>query len=573
MYVFNFHQEQIKKFQMKRVQLIYIAFITAGLFISCKKSYLDLVPTDRISDAAILADSSLFEYYVINRYLGIKIIDKEGEGTLPGFGRAFEYSMWSSNSDESIYNNDDGSWLIQRGQIAPENLGNAGAFWGRSYRGIRDCNYALNNIAAVTMSQQHKDYLTGELRFIRAFRYHDLVRNYGGVVLIGDKVYNLNDNLKDASLFQRSSIKDCIAYAVAELDKAAQLLPRDNGSNWPLGRATKGAALALKARLLLYAASPLYNTGTWVEAAAAAKAVMDMNKYAIQNNYSALFIDQAMTSSEIIFGRQYTVTAPHVRMEIANGPNGYGGWAGNTPLQNLVDAYQMDNGKDITDATSGYDEQKPYVNRDQRFYFTVLYNGASYRGSTIEAFTPGGKDSKDGPSNWNTTKTGYYLRKFMNDNNVIDNPWSSTGQQPWIYLRYAEVLLNYAEAQNEAVGPDASVYSAVNQVRQRVSVNQPALPAGLSQVQMRNAIRKERQVELAFEDHRFYDVRRWKIADVTENVPAYGITITKNADGSFTYTRKVALDGRAFNTKNYWLPIPRSEILASNNLLQQNADY
>lgn len=559
---------------MKKTNYLYIVAMGAAvLFSSCKKNFLDLTPTDRVSDASILGDSSLFEDYVINRYMGIKIIDKEGEGTLPGFGRAFEYSMWSSNSDESIYNNDDGSWLIQRGQIAPENLGNAGAFWGRSYRGIRDCNYALNNIASVTMSAGHKSNITGELHFLRAFRYHDLIRNYGGVVLVGDKVYNLTDNFTDGSVYTRSSIKDCITYAVAELDKAASLLPQDNSGTWPLGRATKGAALALKARLVLYAASPLYNTDTWANAAAAAKAVMNLGKYSLQADYSSLFIDQSMASSEIIFGRMYTVTAPHVRMEIANGPNGYGGWAGNTPLQNLVDDYQMNNGKDITDATSGYNAQTPYVNRDKRFYATVLYNNAPYRGDTIRAYSPGGKDSKDGPSNWNTTKTGYYLRKFMNDNDPIDNPWSSAGQQPWIYIRYAEVLLNYAEAQNEAVGPDASVYAAVNQIRQRTSVGQPALAAGLSQSQMRDAIRKERRVELAFEEHRFYDVRRWKIADATENVPANGIAIVKNPDGSFTYTAKVALDGRAFYTKNYWLPIPRSEILASGNQLVQNNGY
>ena len=559
---------------MKKTKYIYIAALGAVVMASaCKKNYLDLVPTSQVSDASIVGDSTVFEAFVTNRYMGIKIIDKEGEGTLPGFGRAFEYSMWSSNSDESIYNNDDGSWLIQRGQIAPENLGNAGAFWGRSYRGIRDCNYALSNIAGVTMSTTHKNYLTGELMFIRAFRYHDLIRNYGGVVLVGDKVYNLSDNFTDASVYQRSSIKDCITYAVGQLDKAAQLLPQDNGGAWVLGRATKGAALALKARLQLYAASPLYNTGTWTDAAAAAKAVMNLNKYSIQSDYSSLFIDQGMSSNEIIFGRQYTTTAPHVRMEIANGPNGYGGWAGNTPLQNLVDDYQMSNGKNITDAGSGYNAQNPYVNRDRRFYATVLYDTAIYRGDTLKAFIPGGKDSKDGPSNWNTTKTGYYLRKFMNDKNVIDNPWSSTGQQPWIYIRYAEVLLNYAEAQNEAVGPDASVYSAVNQIRQRASVNQPALTAGLSQSQMRDAIRKERRIELAFEEHRFYDVRRWMIADVTENLPAGGVIITKNTNGTFTYTSKVALDGRAFYKKNYWLPIPRSEILASGNQLKQNDGY
>ncbi|WP_223713286.1 RagB/SusD family nutrient uptake outer membrane protein [Niabella beijingensis] len=556
---------------MKRI-ILPIA-IMGAILSSCKKEFLNLTPTTTISDLSILQDSALFENYVVNRYMGIKIIDKEGEGTLPGFGRAFEYSMWSSNSDESIYNNDDGSWLIQRGQIAPENLGNAGAFWGRSYRGIRDCNWALNNISAVAISDQHKNYIIGELKFIRAFRYHDLIRNYGGITLVGDKVYELKDNLTDPAIFTRAGLKESIDYTVAQLDTAAQLLPRDNNGSWPLGRATKGAALALKARLLLYAASPLYNCATWAAAATAAKEVMDLNKYAIQADYASLFIDQAMSGNEIIFGRQYTITAPHVRMEIANGPNGYDGWAGNTPLQNLVDAYQMNNGKDITDAASGYDPDKPYENRDKRFYYTILYNGAAYRGRTIETFTPGGRDSKDGPSNWNTTKTGYYLRKFMNDANPIQNPWSSAGQQPWIYMRYAEILLNYAEAQNEASGPDGSVYTAVNQVRQRSGVGQPPLPSGLSQVQMRAAIRKERQVELAFEEHRFYDVRRWKIAGVTENAAASGMTIVKNANGTFSYTRKVALEGKAFSDKNYWLPIPRSEILASDNQLKQNEGY
>jgi hypothetical protein len=188
----------------------------------------------------------------------------------------------------------------------------------------------------------------------------------------------------------------------------------------------------------------------------------------------------------------------------------------------------------------------------------------------VQIYTPGGKDSKDGPSNWNTTKTGYYLRKFMDDKYPIDNPWNVAGLQPWIYFRYAEVLLNYAEAQNEATGPDGTVYSAINLIRQRV--NQPVLPAGLSQTQMRDAIRKERQVELAFEEHRFYDVRRWKIADVTENVPAYGIDVAVSG-GSYVYTRKVALSGRAFAAKHYWLPIPRTEIQSSNNKITQNTGY
>jgi len=443
---------------MKRNHFLFYILSGTLLFSSCKKNYLDIVPTDRVSNTAILADSSLFEDYVINRYLGVKLQDKEAEGTPPGFGRGFEYSMWSSVTDESIYNNDDNTWLIQRGQLAPENLGMAGTIWGRSYRSIRECNYGLVNITSVNMSSVHKTWLTGELRFIRAFRYQDLIRNYGGVVLMGDKVLDLADNLTDASLFTRASIKDCIDYVVSQLDSAVSELPAANDATlWVLGRATKGAALALKSRLLLYAASPLYNTGTWAAAAAAAQAVIDLNQYSLEPDYGSLFRNSA--SNEIIFERLYAIGARHVCMEIANGPNGYGGWAGNTPLQNFVDAYETSNGKDINDAGSGYNEQNPYVNRDPRLAATVLYNNAPYRGSTVQIYTPNGKDSKDGPSNWNTTKTGYYLRKFMDDDNPIDNPWNVAGLQPWIYFRLAEIYLNYAEAQNEAVGPDASVYT------------------------------------------------------------------------------------------------------------------
>ncbi|GGB83602.1 hypothetical protein GCM10011325_08940 [Dyadobacter sediminis] len=540
--------------------------------VSCKENFLDVVPTDRVSDASILSDSVLFEAFVTNRYMGTRLTDKEAEGTLPGFGRGFEYAMWSSLTDESIYNNDDNTWLIQRGQIAPENTGIAGTFWGRSYRSIREINYALANIDKVPMSEEKKKMLRGELQFIRAFRYHDLIRNYGGVVLMGDKVSEISDDLTSQDLFNRADIKASIDYATAQLDEAAALLPESNDNNtWKLGRATKGAAMALKSRLLLYAASPLYNAGTWQQAAAAAKAVMDMNKYSLYTGgYGSLFT--TTDNPEIIFGRLYAVGARHVCLEIANGPNSYNAWGGNVPLQNIVDDYEMMDGTKITDAKTSYDPQNPYKNRDPRFYATILYNGATYRNSIIETYTPGGKDSKDGPSNWNTSKTGYYLRKFMNDNLPIDNPWDVAGTQTWIYFRYAEILLNYAEAQNEAAGPDASVYAAINAVRQRVGVAMPAIPAGLTQAQMRERIRNERRIELAFEEHRFYDVRRWKIAPEKENKPAYGIEIGKNGT-AYTYKQKEALTGKSFTEKQYWLPIPRAEIQASNNKLTQNQGY
>ena len=557
---------------------IFYTALSATVITSCKKDFLSVQPTDRLSQEYILADSSLFEDYVVARYVGIRLQDKEGDGTNPGFGRGFEYAMWSSLTDESIYNNDDNTWLVQKGLLAPENTGIAGTIWGRSYRGIRDCNFAISNIASVKMAAAHRARLLAELKFIRAFRYQDLIRNYGGIILMGDSAYNLTDNLQDDAFFKRASLKESIDYAVAQLDDAANGLPLDNGDGWLLGRATKGAALALKSRLLLYAASPLYGTGTWQAAATAAQAVISLNKYNLYTGgYGNLFLTN--DNGEGIFERLYTKNANHTHLEIANGPNSYGGWGGNLPLQNLVDDYEMDNGKPITDATSGYNANNPYVGRDKRFYATVLYNGASYRGSTIETFTPGGKDSKDGSDNWNTSKTGYYLKKYMNDAYPLQNPWGNAGFQPWFYIRYAEILLNFAEAANEAYGPEVvpagstlSARAAVNLIRERPSVGMPDLPAGLSQSQMRDAIRYERRVELAFEEHRFYDVRRWKIADVTENKPAGGITVIKNG-ATFTYAPKVALDGRHFETKHYWLPIPRAEIQASNNKIQQNSGY
>lgn len=551
--------------------------LIGSLLVGCKEDYLDIVPTDRVSDASILSDSTLFEAFVINRYLGVTLTNKEGSAYQPGFGRGFEYAMWGSLTDESIYNNDDNTWFIQQGQLSPENTGIAGTFWGRSYRSIRECNYALENIGDLEMSQAGKDRLVAELKFIRAFRYHDLIRNYGDIVLMGDEVAELGEDFTDPKFYNKTDKQEAVEYVVNELDQSAAGLPLSNDGTWQEGRATKGAALALKARLLLYAASPLFtddqnDVQKWKDAASASKAVMDLRQYALyQGGYGQLFLTPN-SNEEIIFARYYNINARHTAMEIANGPNGYDGWGGNVPLQNLVDDYEMMDGTPF----NWDDPEKanaPYENRDPRFYESILFNGAPYRDREVETFIPGGRDSKDGPSNWNTSKSGYYMRKFINEELPIRNPWAVAGTQNWIYFRYAEVLLNYAEAQNEAVGPDASVYEAINSIRSRNGVEMPAIPNGLSQAEMREKIRHERRIELAFEEHRYYDVRRWKIADEVENMPAYGIEITKAADGSLSYDKKIALEGKSFMERHYWLPIPRAEILASDNQLEQNPGY
>src|SRR5690606_26774879 len=173
----------------------YIALLAAGMttLASCDKNILEVTPTDRISTASIESDPVLLEAFITNRYIGERIIGSEADGTNPGFGRGFEYALWSSITDESMYTNDDNSWLIVRGQLSPENMGIAGSLWGRSYRSIRECNYALHVLDSIPMSDSHKRNLEGELQFIRAFRYHDLIRNFGGVVLLGNEVYGLQD--------------------------------------------------------------------------------------------------------------------------------------------------------------------------------------------------------------------------------------------------------------------------------------------------------------------------------------------------------------------------------------------
>lgn len=560
------------KFNILNTKIFLFSLLGSFILIGCH-DYLEVTPTDRVSDSAILNDSTLFEGYVINRYLGVRLTDKEGEGSRPGFGRGFEYAMWSSLTDESIYNNDDNTWLIQQGQLAPENTGIAGTIWGRSYRSIREVNYALTNIENLVMSDSKKEVLTAELKFIRAYRYHDLIRNYGKVVLMGDRVVELGDDLTDPSLFEKSTISEGLTYTINELDAAIDGLPENHSNTWQEGRATKGAAMALKARLLLYAASPLYNNNAsdpqkWAEAANAAKEVMDLGMYSLYPDYQKLFLE-SLGNNEIIFARYYNLNALHTALEIANGPNGYGGWAGNVPLQNLVDDYEMADGSEF-DWNNESHAQEPYENRDPRFYQTILYNGAEYRGREVETFVPGGLDSPDGPSNWNTSKSGYYLRKFIDEDLPIINPWGVAGTQDWIYIRYGEILLNYAEAQNEAAGPDESVYNAINLIRSRAGM--PNIESGLSQSDMREKIRHERRIELAFEEHRYYDVRRWMIADEVENQPALGMRITRT-DGDLNYSTFTALDGKNFKERNYWLPIPRSEILASDNQIEQNPGY
>lgn len=542
--------------------LILSTLLGAG---GCSHDLLDKAPVDRITSEVVWSDAALVQTFVNSKYRDLGF----------GFNWNGDELMWASASDESLFSHDYGMWAINKGELTPTNLtilssgpgeynGNMNP-WSKNYRYIREANVFFERIAGVPMDSSLRQRLTGEMTFLRAFRYFDLIRNYGGVPLI-TRTYALGD---DYNAVQRATLAESINFVVSEADKAAALLPLSY-SGADLGRATKGAALALKARMLLYAASPLYAAASdparWTAAAVAARAVIDLGIYQLYPNYQQLFL--TANNSEIIFNRIETQQGDgFLNLERWNGPNGYGGWGGNVPTQNLVDAYDMDNGLPIQDAASGYDPQKPYANRDPRLYATVLFNGASYRGRAIEIFQPGGLDSPDGPEAFNTTPTGYYLRKFMTESRDFGD--ANGSQAPWVYFRLGEMLLNYAEAQNEATGPDGSVYAAVNQLRARASM--PALPAGLTQAEMRERIRRERQVELAYEEHRYYDVRRWKIAGTTENKPAGGVKVAKDAAGTLQYNYQTVQE-RRFADRNYFLPIPFKET-QSNPQLQQNPGY
>ncbi len=350
--------------------------------------------------------------------------------------------------------------------------------------------------------------------------------------------------------------------------------------------------MALKARLLLYAASPQYNPSgdvvKWQAAADAAKRIMDTGKHAIYSSYPNIWLwnTAGAFNTEVIFATSATAG---VTIEQNNAPVSYDAANGRTnPTQEMVDAYEMKTtGRPIADAASGYSATAPYTNRDPRFGFSVLFNTASiqpvvaanqFKAKSVETFV-GGKDGLG--LNVNATKTGYYMRKYLSES----ASWAATTttiRRPWIYFRYAEVLLNYAEALNEAQGPAASalVLAEVNKVRARSGVAMPALqttnPAGNGYVantkdEIRKRIRNERRVELAFEEHRFFDVRRWKEGETTFNGPVTGMRIVPVNATTFTYTR-FTVENRSFTAKNYLYPIAQNELNRATKL-GQNTGY
>ncbi|HVK97543.1 MAG TPA: RagB/SusD family nutrient uptake outer membrane protein [Flavisolibacter sp.] len=475
--------------------------------------------------------------------------------------------MTSQFSDESISNTGDLVVnLINTGRHLNAGATDVAGVYSQMYRGIRNTNVMLANMDRVTWTSLYNPaFIKGEQLFLRAFFYFELMKRFGGVVLL-DKPQTPLESGNDLA---RSSYAETLAFIIRYLNAALEMLPLD----WPdaaqYGRATKGAAMALKARALLHAASPLHNPSgdatKWKAAADAAKAIIDMNKYSLEPNYGDVLVRD--NSPEYIM---IDIKAPRGWVGYINNfiaPTSYGGAQSLiSPTQNHVDLYEMISGKPITDPTSGYNPQQPYNNRDPRFYNNILFNDAMWQGRRVQTFV-GGLDYSATSNIF--TRTGYYLKRLWPEQ-ITRN--GGTGILNYVFFRYAEVLLNYAEALNEADGPTAAVAGAVNAVRNRAGM--PSLPAGLTKDAMRERIRNERAVEFAFEDMRWWDILRWKKGTELVTQPMRGMQITRSGT-LFSYAPFVLAANyqKVFEEHMHLYPIPAAEIYKSPGALKQNPGW
>lgn len=562
-------------------KLILFVGLTSGILTSCKRDFLDPHPTDRLAESSVWSSPSLIEASVNALYKDL------ANGIYSRYGFGWDQQMMAGVTDEcaSVYEGFERRDLLVNGQMNPDNITEpfmSRLGWREQFGYVSLANEFLSRISTVTvLSDDDKNRLTGEAKLMRAFHYFDLLKFFGGLPLI-DKPFKLGDDYFNVS---RSSIEETLTFILNDINDAISLLPETAAIK---GKADKSVAQALKSRVTLYAASPLYTNGTndvakWQAAADAAKALIDGGKYSLimdMEQYRKMFVTYDPSSTEIIFAREYTqLIGPEYGSNLLNpayshGTTGAGGVAYHTPIQQMVESYEMANGKMINEAGSGYDDQNPYVNRDPRFYSFIYYHGAKLNNRALD-FRENGFDMQVGIY---ANPTGYCMRKFINEarynadaTEIIDV--MTNDPVPWIYFRYAEILLNYAEAINEAVGPDQA-YESINLIRRRAGM--PDLPTGLSQAEMRERIRHERKIELAFEEHRYFDVRRWKIAEQTENITVNMIKITGPIGSEVyetapTHGPEVTVN-RVFLSHQYFWPIMRSEILI-NPKLEQNPGY
>lgn len=414
---------------------------------------------------------------------------------------------------------------LAAGTIEATSGGIINSIYEHSYQGISSCNFFLENIDKCAIPDEVKNKYKGEVLFLRALFYFTLSEFYGGVPLYTETV------TIDESKVKQSTKAEVIAQVLDDLDVAIATLPNTDYD----GHAVKGSALALKARVLLHQEA-------WEEAAAAANQVITDGKFSLYDDFKNLFLVYGQTNNpEIIFSTRFlnpdNFNQQDIRLQ----------WHGIlNPRQELADAFECTDGLPITESPL-YDPNNWKLNRDPRMLLTLKH----FSDPAIKASGEVVEYAYNGIS-----LTGFEPDKFV-DVEVLPIDYATRSEHDWILLRYAEVLLNYAEAKNELSGPDASVYNAINEVRARPGINMPPLPEGLTKDEMRARIWQERRVELAMEGLRYGDIKRWKLAE--------------------TYIPSLVDPGSNLNrqfdpTKHYVFPFPQSEI-DINEKLEQNPGY
>ncbi len=559
---------------MKVTRYIIILLTLGATLTACKKDFLDV----KTVDADIPVDQLYSNYnYVQGVVWNVYSHLPDGFENLDMEAATDNAESTDVSSRSQIFNT--GIWNQYNN---PDNV------WNRNFEGIRQANLYLKNkdkadIAYIKDKITTTDSTTyfnardniklmeGEVLFLKAFFYFELVKRYGGVPIFEDPLDFKNKATWDN--VPRNTVDECLQYISTLCDNAAAIIPADLSAyasyQAEAGRVTNGAILALKSRALLYGASPLFkelgSTVTWAQAAKAAHDVIGLNAYSLDASYGNLFGASNTNSAELIFYKRYGSIN---WLEYDNFPIAFENSNGKsiTPTQNFVDGFevlQKDGGGNITGAIS-FDwnnpvhAANPYQNRDPRFAITVTYNDKSFKSSQIQTYTGG----NSGLPKQNATKTGYYLSKWVNAD--IDLINDTKTNHAWSYFRYGEILLNYAEAMYNAYGAEGdpqaygmTALQAINKVRQRV--NMPAIIAAqLNQTR----IEHERNVEMSFENQRFWDIRRWKKGTAYFKVPVNRIDITKTG-ANFSYSVK-KLEDRSFEEKMNLYPIPQSEISKTN---------
>lgn len=553
----------------------YICTFIVGLFLlaSCN-DFIDITPKNFISDEAVWATPESADLFLNDIYEQLPNLNAETE----------HLDQFTDNSDVGAL------WMrgysnIAMAQLTPNNFPDVPWkmwHWSENYKRIRRCNLFIKKVTESELPADYKKKRIAEVRFIRVLFYHWLWKAHGGVPVIEVPLDNIT--MGDGIYYPRSTARQTFEFLDKELGEIAPDLPLQVGKE-DYGRPTRGAALTLKGWIELYEASPLRNPSNdierWKLAAKTNKEVIDLGVYDLVDDYVNLFLEPNNNSVESIFARQHG-PKKGTSIEGKQGPvmNGVGAqvsWGNFQPTQELVDEFSMANGKAIYEDGSNYDPQNPYKDREPRFYQTILHDGAPWRDYTIKTRV-GGNNSIDLGYASDKTHTGYYARKRLSETKEPSSYFSDESYQNYMYFRFAEVLLSYAEAENEVSGPTEAVLNAVNRVRTR-NGNLPTVQNSYNTVtkdQMRDIIRRERRVELCFEDKRWWDVLRWKIADKLPdgslgvlNRPEKGMRITENEDGTLNYA-VTEVRKRTFLPKMYLMPVPQSAIDQNPSIAAQN---